>query len=258
MEPDNGKLDKFNEEQQSLAPQLKHPSPSSSSGIVIEPAEKRMRSSEFVEYDELLNELARQLKIARHPDPLVLLRAARLLIESNCLSLSAQKNQSYGTQNENAPQHMAAAHSKSALAVPRQQDDDDSEIRIQQSSKFSLNDVMLPKSLIKSATNNLGKQVKHRQQASGFSDKPQAPDSATSGGSIASLGRSVTRETRTPTSMTKDELAGVFEHAAKALKLLYLNDQRRLQNQVNESISSIQSITANPKTDPRLLATGRK
>lgn len=55
----------------------------------------------------------------------------------------------------------------------------------------------------------------------------------------------------------KDEPDEILERAARALKLLYLDDQKELQNQVNEIISSIQSVTANPKTDAKLLDTGR-
>jgi len=55
----------------------------------------------------------------------------------------------------------------------------------------------------------------------------------------------------------KDELVETFKQAAKVLKLLYLNDLKQEQLRVNEIISDIQSITANPKTDSTLAATGR-
>lgn len=55
----------------------------------------------------------------------------------------------------------------------------------------------------------------------------------------------------------KDDPGETYDHAARSLKLLYLDDQKQLQLKVNEIISTIQSITANPKTDFRLKATGR-
>lgn len=55
----------------------------------------------------------------------------------------------------------------------------------------------------------------------------------------------------------KDDPGKTYDRAARSLKLLYLDDQKQLQLKVNEIISSIQSITANPKTDSKLLATGR-
>jgi RLL motif-containing protein 1 len=44
----------------------------------------------------------------------------------------------------------------------------------------------------------------------------------------------------------------VLTNSAKILRLLYINDLRELQTTVNEMIASIQSITANPKTDTTL------
>ena len=44
----------------------------------------------------------------------------------------------------------------------------------------------------------------------------------------------------------------VLNRAAKALTLLYIQDLRNLQTKINESIVSVQSITANPKTDTKL------
>lgn len=71
--------------------------------------------------------------------------------------------------------------------------------------------------------------------------------------------RDETKESVDEEAMSKDEPTekSAFERAARALILLYLDDQKQLQNQVNETISKIQSITANPKTDPRLIKTGR-
>lgn len=92
------------------------------------------------------------------------------------------------------------------------------EIRIQQ-SKFHLNDVSLPVTTF----------------------------SATESSKTTEVGGDV----------KKDDLLETFVRASKALKLLYLNDQKQLQNQVNEITSLIQSVTANPKTDSRLLTTGR-
>ncbi|OXU20825.1 hypothetical protein TSAR_004010 [Trichomalopsis sarcophagae] len=45
--------------------------------------------------------------------------------------------------------------------------------------------------------------------------------------------------------------------AAKVLSLLYIQDLRDLQTKINEAIVSVQSITANPKTDTKLGRVGR-
>lgn len=45
--------------------------------------------------------------------------------------------------------------------------------------------------------------------------------------------------------------------ASKVLKLLYTDDQKQLQLRVNEIISSVQAITANPKTNFKLSSVGR-
>lgn len=100
------------------------------------------------------------------------------------------------------------------------------EIRIQQ-SKFDLNDVSLPNTIF-------------------------PIESQTSTGLM-----STATTTEASGDVKKDDLLKMFVGASKALKLLYLNDQKQLQNQVNEITSLIQSATANPKTDPRLLTTGR-
>ncbi|XP_043272913.1 RNA transcription, translation and transport factor protein [Venturia canescens] len=44
----------------------------------------------------------------------------------------------------------------------------------------------------------------------------------------------------------------VLNNAAQALTLLYIQDLRNLQTKINEAIVSVQSITANPKTDTKL------
>ena len=44
----------------------------------------------------------------------------------------------------------------------------------------------------------------------------------------------------------------VLTKASKILNLLYIQDLRDLQTRINESIVSVQSITANPKTDTKL------
>jgi len=44
----------------------------------------------------------------------------------------------------------------------------------------------------------------------------------------------------------------VLNQASRILRLLYIHDLRELQTKINECIVSIQTITANPKTDTRL------
>lgn len=158
------------------------------------PTVKKMRPSEYEEYDTLVDQLADRLKLARHPDSLVTIKAARLLVE-NILSTPSTTS--------------------SLDDEARAQEEKVKEIRIQR-SKFDLDDVILPEALHKNVTSNTNM-----------------------------------------TSDKKDELKEILERAAKALKLLYLDDQKKLQNRVNEIISSVQSVTANPKTDSKLLTTGR-
>ncbi|KAA0190050.1 hypothetical protein HAZT_HAZT004701 [Hyalella azteca] len=45
--------------------------------------------------------------------------------------------------------------------------------------------------------------------------------------------------------------------AGKVLRLLYIQDLRKLQTSINECIVATQTITANPKTDSRLGKVGR-
>lgn len=185
------------------------------------PPEKKMRpASEFAEYDDLVSQLADQLKIARHPDSSVTIKAARILIEtilSTPSSLPANRQQQQQQQKQQQQQQNLANK------FQRQCGD---EIRIQQ-SKFTLDDVSLPKAILKSHHNNDDDKLTQQVQQQSSEHK------------------------------SKDELDRTFQRASRALKLLYLDDQKQLQYQVNEIISGIQAITANPKTDPRLLATGR-
>jgi RLL motif containing protein 1 len=65
-------------------------------------------------------------------------------------------------------------------------------------------------------------------------------------------------------TMVLDELALGFstgdpklDRIARILRLLYVRELRLLQNRVNEAISSMQRITADPKTDSRLGQVGR-
>ena len=44
----------------------------------------------------------------------------------------------------------------------------------------------------------------------------------------------------------------VLNKAIKILNLLYIQDLRDLQTKINEAIVSVQTITANPKTDTKL------
>lgn len=49
----------------------------------------------------------------------------------------------------------------------------------------------------------------------------------------------------------------VLDKAAKVLRLCFIHDLRDLQTKINEIIVTVQSITANPKTDTRLGKVGR-
>ncbi len=49
----------------------------------------------------------------------------------------------------------------------------------------------------------------------------------------------------------------VLNNCAKILRLLYVNDLRQLQTKINELIVSVQSLTANPKTDTTLGKVGK-
>ncbi|KYM99693.1 hypothetical protein ALC62_09311 [Cyphomyrmex costatus] len=49
----------------------------------------------------------------------------------------------------------------------------------------------------------------------------------------------------------------MLDNAAKGLALLYIQDLRNLQTKINETIVTVQSITANPKTDTKLGKVGR-
>lgn len=155
---------------------------------ISEPDGKKMKPSEHTEYDLLIYQLADQYGIAHHPDPLVILKAIRLLTEK----LYAADGVCLGNQ-PSFENHM--------------QDE-----QINQQSKFTLQDISLP--------------------------------------TVVSTKFDKSRENIDDRMM--------FEQAAKSLKLLYLDDQKRLQSKVNEIVSSIQSVTANPKTDSRALASGRK
>lgn len=44
----------------------------------------------------------------------------------------------------------------------------------------------------------------------------------------------------------------VLKHAAKILRMLYIQDLRNLQTKANEMIVKAQNVTANPKTDTKL------
>jgi hypothetical protein len=204
------------------------------------PAEKKMKASDFAEYDMLINELADLLKLARHQDSAVVLKAARLLLETTTSNkqrtaaaaappsppqATAATTTQTGDDNTNPVRQTCSLGNDTKTRASGCSNRDgssrlsDDKIRTIQQSKFTLDDVLLPKTLVTKS----------------------APKTSVS---------EVVKE-------EKYDLTKAFERAAKALKLLYLDDQRQLQNQVNELISSVQSITANPKTDPRLLATGR-
>lgn len=216
------------------------------------PVGKKMRPSDQTEYDTLLDQLADRLKIVRHPDSLVTIKAVRLLIE-NILSSSSPspsldpKQQllsadSRSGDNGSRNQPLVAAdrttdltHQQSAIVSGG---NNNAGARIQR-TKFRLDDVSLPSSLVSSWT-GLGMTPQQQIGAGG--------GNTTKEGEEESISR----------SEGKDELKGALERASKSLKLLYLNDQKQLQLQVNEIISSVQSITANPKTDSKLLSSAAR
>jgi RLL motif-containing protein 1 len=49
----------------------------------------------------------------------------------------------------------------------------------------------------------------------------------------------------------------VLNEAAKVLRLLHIQELRDLQTKINETIVSLQTITANPKTDSSLGRVGK-
>lgn len=49
----------------------------------------------------------------------------------------------------------------------------------------------------------------------------------------------------------------MLDNAAKGLSLLYIQDLRNLQTNINETIVAVQNITANPKTDTKLGKVGK-
>jgi len=48
-----------------------------------------------------------------------------------------------------------------------------------------------------------------------------------------------------------------LDRGATVLRLLYIDDLRTLQTQVNEIVATLQDFTANPKTDSKLGKVGR-
>ena len=63
-------------------------------------------------------------------------------------------------------------------------------------------------------------------------------------------------------SLKKQELGfetgnNELDNLARVLRLLHINELRNLQTEVNDAIVSVQSITANPKTDQKLGRVGR-
>jgi len=49
----------------------------------------------------------------------------------------------------------------------------------------------------------------------------------------------------------------MLDNAAKALRLLHINELRQLQTDINNAIVAVQALTADPKTDSRLGKVGR-
>lgn len=235
--------------------------------------EKKMRPADVVEYDMLLDQLAESLKIARHPDSSITIKAARLLIEklisstrSSCPSLCQQGGQNNtpegekGHEGEGGDRSLRFPHAHTNQSAKR--DDKDKLLEI--------NDVQLPKKLLHCL---LSSGLSADDGITGGSNNNEDPLTTTTAAQPSSeSSESMKRRTMAEVVQQggggggssnkcdadkKDETLALFERASSVLKLLYLDDQRHLQNRVNEIISSIQSLTANPKTDTRLLKTGR-
>lgn len=219
------------------------------------PSGKKMKPSEHAEYDALVDQLADRLKMARHPDSSVTIKAARLLIENILSSSNVDQRQQLSADCSDPSQetldrtkhlaHHSSATPKAVVGDGGGGGDVDSKRanpRIQQ-AKFKLDDVSLPSSLVKSWTSSelSSPSLMTAPTKENNNDGSRDEDKQIRGEKLMSKGE-------------KDELKGVLERASKSLKLLYLNDQKQLQLEVNEIISSIQSITANPKTDSSLLA----
>lgn len=193
------------------------------SGRIYELASKRMKpDTSDDEFERLLCQLADRLKIIRHPDSSITIKAAKLLIEEMLSSDDFGTNQRYPKQQN--PEISPDLLRKNQLQQKRA-------ARIQH-SKFNIADVPLPKYLLDR-----------------FSQLEKPIDNANDGDQYQNVDSGETQ---------KDDLELALRHASKALKLLYLDYQKQLQHQVNETILSIQSLTAYPKTDSKLLATGRE
>lgn len=201
------------------------------------PVEKRMKPSDFAEYDELVKQLADLLKITRHPDSSITIKAARLVIEN---LLPPSETLTGGSREiDSTVTNAATTSSRFTQQVVTETSTTKTDEKSHQRSKFYLNDIALPDSVTRRASDRFA-----MLKCSPITSSKADGESNTGGddGFVAP---------------EKDDLMEMFNRSAKALKLLYLDDQRQLQNQVNGIISSIQSITANPKTDHRLSATGR-
>lgn len=247
------------------------------------PVGKRMRPSDQTEYDTLLDQLADRLKIARHPDSLVTIKAARLLIENILAASSLSSKFDHGQQSSADFSRSGSSNddNRTTISANNKSNDDpkatkinltnnqqapaavivsdrsdsrvaivglSSAMRIQQ-TKFSLDDVSLPASLVSSWSSVAAMTPKQINDDQSLTNKETT--TTTTSMELEQQGANET------TARRKDELKGALERASKSLKLLYLNDQKKLQLQVNEIISSIQSITANPKTDSKLLSSAR-
>merc|ERR1719234_1032493 len=74
---------------------------------------------------------------------------------------------------------------------------------------------------------------------------------------------SYTRPQGEPVSVVDNDKLGLdtvdkdVSEAARILRLLHIKDLRSLQTSINETIVTIQSMTANPRTDTRLGKVGR-
>lgn len=242
-----------------------------------EPVGKKMKPSDFAQYDSLVNQLAKRLKIARHPDSSIVISAASLLLDqllTGSMSASSSPKPEPKPSQSSSPLLSSTSTPSSSVAVAASTTQtiadgygrDNIQPTILSSDDTKISQVV-QKAQTKSASSGTGfcgdttgcKDSPGLMQKSKFiiadvtlpvslSNKLVAIDGSNRvGGGVAKV----------HAGDVKDDLRVTFEHASKSLKLLYLYDQKQLQFLVNKTISSVQCLTANPKTDSKLISIGR-